>query len=373
MMQRSRRTTGFTLMEVILALGLAVAVMAAMGTAIFVHLRAVDKTRVAIERDQLARVLLRYMSNDLRAAVRREPFDDSALKAMLQGAKSAGGRSSGGGSSGQSNSQAGSASGSSGGNSSSQNSQSSQNSENSSQSSGSSQSSSSSSGASGGSSTESSSSTTSTTPPVAGVYGTAYDLQVDIARVPRPDEINTALAAGAPVLGDIKTVYYFLASAATGVLPSGATGLMRSEMNRAQALYASQNGNTDVILQNAQPLAVEVVGLEFRYFDGTQWLTEWDSQASNGLPLAIEIAVAIPDPLHPIDGVPAGSLFDPLSGIDPDIVFRTLVQLPNAQLSSSTSGSSTSGAESTSGSSSSNSSSSGSGGSSSGSSTSGGS
>jgi hypothetical protein len=37
----------------------------------------------------------------------------------------------------------------------------------------------------------------------------------------------------------------------------------------------------------------EVVGLEFRYFDGRQWTDAWDSRSRRALPLAVEVSVEI--------------------------------------------------------------------------------
>jgi hypothetical protein len=37
----------------------------------------------------------------------------------------------------------------------------------------------------------------------------------------------------------------------------------------------------------------EVVGLEFRYFDGQQWTDAWDSRSRRALPVAIEVSVEI--------------------------------------------------------------------------------
>ena len=44
-------------------------------------------------------------------------------------------------------------------------------------------------------------------------------------------------------------------------------------------------------------MAPEVLHLEFRYFDGTEWLDEWDTEQEGGLPVAVEIAIwiALPD------------------------------------------------------------------------------
>lgn len=48
-----------------------------------------------------------------------------------------------------------------------------------------------------------------------------------------------------------------------------------------------------------QLLASEVTQLEFRYFDGQFWASQWDSRTSGSLPLAVEVAVAIPRPSPP--------------------------------------------------------------------------
>ena len=42
-------------------------------------------------------------------------------------------------------------------------------------------------------------------------------------------------------------------------------------------------------------IALEVMALEFRYFDGQQWLSAWDSEELGGLPMAIEVAIAVED------------------------------------------------------------------------------
>ena len=42
--------------------------------------------------------------------------------------------------------------------------------------------------------------------------------------------------------------------------------------------------------------APEVVGLEFHYFDGEQWSSDWDSWQRRSLPLAVEVAMQIAAP-----------------------------------------------------------------------------
>jgi hypothetical protein len=222
---------GFTLLEVVLALGLTVVVMAAIGVAIFLHLRAVDHTRSAIERDQLARILLRRIGDDLRSAVRREPPDQAgmdALKTLMQSAKNAG---KGGG-----QGQSGGARASSSGNRGTQSTTAPENTTQASQPATTQRPI----GADDSSSESADETTTGTPAAVAGLYGTAYDLQIDLARVPRPDEFTAAMVNGVAPPSDVKTVYYFLANAATGLSPSGESGLMRSEMNRASALLPAR-------------------------------------------------------------------------------------------------------------------------------------
>jgi uncharacterized membrane protein YgcG len=328
----------YTLLEVVLALSLTVVVMSAIGMAIHLHLRSVDTTRTSIERDQLARTLMRRIGDDVRSAVRREPFDDSGLQSLMGAAKNAASAlgAAGGGAAGGSG--AGNAGGSSSG--------------------------SANMGATARTATTATTSTTGTTTTaasaqslsgtddstatgedatagtpavVAGLYGSPTELQMDIARVPRPDEFAEAMLAGGLPPSDVKTVYYFLTQSAVGLTTVGATtGLMRSEMNRATALFASENGDYQIFAQNAEPLAPEVVGLQFRYFDGFEWFTEWNSQARNGLPMAIEIALVIADPTSADQPLEAGALVDPtVDDVNPELVYHTVVQLPNAQIAAS--------------------------------------
>jgi type II secretory pathway pseudopilin PulG len=338
-MSRRTKHTGFTLLEVVLALALTVVVMTAIGIAIFLHLRAVDRTRLAIERDQIARILLRRIGDDLRSAVRLEPPDDAgmqALQTLMQSAKNAGQNSgSGGGGGGSAGSQSSRGAQSNTGTAGTANTT---GTTSTARSTGTAQQIS---GGDDSSQTQPADETTAGTPAaIAGLYGTAYDLQVDLARVPRPDEFTSAMLAGTSPPSDVRTVYYFLANAATGLSATGESGLMRSEMNRAAALYASGNGDFEIFLRNGQLLAPEVAAVEFRYFDGLEWFTEWNSQSMSGLPMAVEVAIMLYDPrLTAEQTVTAGSLFDPASGLDQELVYRTMIRLPSAQLASATSAS----------------------------------
>ena len=43
-------------------------------------------------------------------------------------------------------------------------------------------------------------------------------------------------------------------------------------------------------------LAEEVTHLEFQYFDGTEWLDEWDTEEEGGLPVAVLIEIWVASP-----------------------------------------------------------------------------
>jgi len=334
--QVARFQFGYTLLEVVLALSLTVVVMSAIGMAIHLHLRSVDTTRTAIERDQLARTLMRRIGDDVRSAVRKEPFDDSGLQSLMGAAKNAasalagaaGGGGSGGSGAGGSSSGSPSTGGTRG-----TGTTGTARSTGTTTAAGTTQSLSGS-GDSATTGDDAAAAEAGTPASVAGLYGTATELQIDIARVPRPDEFAEAMIAGGLPPSDVKTVYYFLAQSGVGLATGGeTTGLMRSEMNRATALFASQNGDYQIFTQNAASLAPEVVGLQFRYYDGLEWFTEWSSQDRNGLPMAIEIALVIADPTNADQPLEAGAIVDPtMDDVNPELVYHTVVHLPNAQL-----------------------------------------
>jgi hypothetical protein len=184
-----------------------------------------------------------------------------------------------------------------------------------------------------------------------GLYGSQYGLQVDASRLPRVDEYDPSLVAteqssAVKIPSDVKTISYFLRSdtdsGTSGTLGAGGTGLMRRELDRAVASMASQQ--SDPSQTDGELLAPEVNLLEFQYFDGTQWLTEWDSSQMGGLPLAIAITVGI-TPGGDASTVSAGAsaaAADPYSADSTDHQYRLVVHLPVARPATSASSSSNS-------------------------------
>lgn len=313
--RRSPARRGFTLLEVLLALALTVVLLSLLTFSISVYLRASNAGRDDVERSQLARVLLRRMSDDLRSTLWRNEADaassDSASSSDAPAASGSGsGSTSGSGAT--SGSQSGSGSGT-GGNTGSG----------------------SGSGNSSGDSNSSTSVSDSTElPPVTGLFGNQYEVQIDVSRLPRIEQYASAVVTSTDLVSDVKTVAYFCQTATSGVSTS-ASGLVRREFDRAATSYASTNGDVSAWEQGLAPIAQEVTAVEFRYFDGTEWLTEWDSQAKNALPLAVEIAIQLASSAPPA-GATANS---PLAAVMPATttiaatgeIYRVLVFIPQSQ------------------------------------------
>jgi hypothetical protein len=192
-------------------------------------------------------------------------------------------------------------------------------------------------------------------PPVPGLYGNQYELQLDISRLPRPDEYQVIASATDLTLphipSDVKTVTYYLQTmmnAGSGIqdplqdVRPGAvaapTGLVRREVDRSVMQYAMESGNFQALQRTGDLLAPEVTAVQFSYFDGYSWLTSWDSEQMQGLPVAVEIAVMI-TPRTSQTTSWTNEVAD--LGSAEAIVYRLVVQLPQgtpAQGTSSDSG-----------------------------------
>jgi hypothetical protein len=64
-------------------------------------------------------------------------------------------------------------------------------------------------------------------------------------------------------------------------------------MDRAVAAWAETSGGAESPYTSAKLLAAEVVGLEFQYYDGVDWVYEWDSATTKTLPRIIKIWLEI--------------------------------------------------------------------------------
>ncbi|MGC3967659.1 MAG: prepilin-type N-terminal cleavage/methylation domain-containing protein [Pirellulales bacterium] len=195
----------------------------------------------------------------------------------------------------------------------------------------------------GAASSESESTGEATAAPL-GVYGTQYDLQVDVSRVPRTDRMDSltgTIVAGTGAAAfdppsDVKTVTYYIAqnaavaqvaalpgAATSAVVPSG--GLVRREVDRSVVNYGTLYGGSTELGTTEQLLAPEATSLEFRYFDGTEWLTDWSSSDRSAVPVAVEILLTLRAP----EEAAVGSTWLVASPALPqEQTYRLLVHLP---------------------------------------------
>ena len=345
---KSRRG-GLTLLELLLAMALTIVLLAAVTSAMRFQLYTLDKSRASMEEAQLARAILRRLSDDIRGAVQEVPIDFSAATKLAQeslggadasqlsglaggdAASLAGGDLAGIADLGMSADDLSMSADDLG----------------------------------SGSSVDMESLASSTSPAqLPGLYGTETALQIDVSRIPRLDEYQRMILVDANGLAqtkfpsDVKTVTYYVrphdqlggaatpeeaaenVSRRTALNPQQeqfAGGLVRREVDRAVALWKSENFPSDSQVQYETLLATEVVALQFRYWDGLGWLTEWDAASQQGMPRAIEIALVLDS--EGVGEVVTIDLFAPnvgdfvLSTVDPNrtlSVYRQVVNLPLA-------------------------------------------
>ena len=290
------RRQAFTLLELILSLALTVAVVALIGGLVQMFLINQERGQDNVRQAQLARAILNMITEDIRTTVRYQPFDTSGLEQMLSGDPASGGAASAGASGG-----AGGASGAASGGAGSP---------------GASGQASGGAAPSGGSAADVNSSESAPLPP--GLYGSVTSLEIDISRLPRPDEYFPQMAD--PTTGnmgdmpsDIKTVgYYVQAPGPTGIQDPLATlmqqsaaagssaangqpsngGLVRRSVDRAVTQYAYESAQSDGLLKTGQIVAPEVIAIEFSYFDGETWQSQWDG-SQQGLPRVVKVTIAL--------------------------------------------------------------------------------
>jgi hypothetical protein len=325
----SQRRAGATLVETLLALALTGIVLMMINMAIDLNLRTLDSRRADIERALLAQSVLRHMAADLQNAVIYEPIDLSNVpewSGELPGIDGLGDLDGLGDRDGLDGMEAADSDPLSDDGL--------------------------------GLDDLPSSNTTdiegSTMPTsVPGLFGNQYELQVDVSHLPRVDQYEAFFTESAEmsftdIPSDVKTVAYYLntslgemtdassmevAGATTSTaMGTGGSGLVRRALDRAITAWAAQSGGLEEQVTSADLLAPEVNYLEFRYFDGNQWLTEWDSQELGGLPVAVEITIGI-DPAYGLDAASVDvAQMREMSMTDmSEFMYRLVVRLPTAR------------------------------------------
>lgn len=303
---------GFTLLEVVLTLSMAVVLMSLVGAALQFYAGSMNVRDLDVRRVQLAAAVLQMVSDDLRAATYPQEFDASALENFLAGAVGGGGGDS-------VSSAASEVLGIGDGNPGTLESP--------------------------GLESESIDLMASTmTLMRPGMIGNETEIQFDISRLPRLEQWQPILgdspAEVADVPSDLKTVTYYVqppgavggvsdplreylpqdsdGAAATGQTPGG---LVRRELDRAANKWAVETGGISRLLTTGDLLAEEVIAIEFSYFDGVNWQPFWNSDQMQALPLAVQVKLTIGEPAS-ADGEPtAATTAEPRT-------FTQIIQLP---------------------------------------------
>jgi type II secretory pathway pseudopilin PulG len=261
-----RAGAGFTLLEVLTALGLSVLLATAIYGAIAIYLRVSAGDQGELERSRLVRALLRQMTLDLQSVVFRAE-EETETSAEISGESSAT-AASGSGASGSSNS------------------------------------------TSGETQTIEIASVADTVQSTSlGLIGDGEKLTVHVSRPARGMNYQPVLSAGGANVrtSDLQSITYFLANPSAGGLEgavgqratsgqptaSGPQGLARLVGDRMAIEYADIERDVETLAQAAEIIAPEVVSLQFRYFDGLTWLAEWDSVSAQRLPNAVEITLGL--------------------------------------------------------------------------------
>jgi prepilin-type N-terminal cleavage/methylation domain-containing protein len=175
-----------------------------------------------------------------------------------------------------------------------------------------------------------------------GIVGTATDLLLFVSRPDRNLNYVSAqeIAATSDRSSDTMIVRYLVADTMAGGLAaeiaernaggafSGAYGLVRMSGDVYGLSTAVQEGDEMSQMSAAEVTAREVSAIAFQYFDGTAWQQEWDSTQLNMLPVAIEVVLTLrtPEPDDPTLPSPADDRY----GLG-ETTHRMVFALPTAE------------------------------------------
>ena len=279
-----RHRAGFTLLEVVLATGIAVLLLGALYVAVDMQLRFAQDSRDMLQESTLSRALFERMDADASQVVTLADPGRYRLGASVTGTSLAGATADTGANSTPTTS------------------------------SGAASSSSSATGASSSSSSSSSASSSSSTDDAAtsvvlplGVAGDSQTLHLFVSRVPR-EALATLNDPNAtpPVVSDLRRVSYWLAGG-----DGSPAGLARQEIPLVSSDDALQNLPPGIDNETSYVIADEVRSVQFQYFDGTDWQDTWDSTTLGadgvtpiGSPRAIAVTLGVTRPRSP-GGPPA--------------------------------------------------------------------
>ena len=319
-LQHSARR-GFSLLEVLLALGLTVIVMTIVFSAVYQYLFILTRQQAEIERKQVARGVVMMINEDLSGAIQFKSEDYSAVANLVASQSLAGiGALSGTGDLSDTETEeidadaveqeildAVAQGGTEGGG--------------------------------DGESDEDSDEGGDEEGEVGGrptLIGNRNLLRMDTSSLPRLDEYNMFVAGRTTeeqLPSDVKTVTYFYSDSPPAVedeiLPEFGRegGLYVRRIDRAVEAFIGEEDVSDKPDEYCELIAPEVVSIQFRYFDGEEWREEWDSEEEGGCPVAIEVVITL-DPQRGLTESAARQQTNP----EELEVLRTVVYLPVAEI-----------------------------------------
>lgn len=294
---------GLTLLEVLLAAGLGIVLIGGIYAAIEQTWRMNASGKVELERQQIARAVLRQITLDIRnTGFTAKPSGETDTSGTSSSGTAGTGGTSGSGSSSGSTTGSGGASAS-------------------------------------GSSSGSTGSTETTT--VAGedkpqwttsegIRGTTTELSIDLSN---PRMLSSAMSVNGTRPTDLQTVVYAVSSTNGATFANGADsgtfnrpdtdglGLVRSAGDRSALEEVGESTSAMGLPGPAKLLAPEIAGIQFRYFNGLAWMTEWDTVALGMLPRAVEVTIVFEPP--PSRGLMTNATVAPGSEI-----YRTVIPVP---------------------------------------------
>jgi prepilin-type N-terminal cleavage/methylation domain-containing protein len=364
---RSSRA-GFTLFELILAVALSAILLTLIGTAINLYLMRIDTDRTRVEEAQLARSVLAMIADDIRATSIYQKQDTTQLAQLMLASTpfdvndidkpraaspnspttpaalpaAAGGVAAAAATPATSGSSAGSSLASANG--------------------------------------SSANASDSTIMPLGiNSNGSNAEVYIDVTHLPGQEELFSTTTgytnAESPVSqggggmssstsstegnvdppADLKTIHYYVRPGnpvepgsieATSLSPAtqaSAGGLVREEVPRQTRLFTEQQGNSAAPNNGGTLIAPEVAQIQFRFFDGSQTVDEWDMLQTPQLPVAVEVSVWLRS-ARANSSSAENSSTDTLNGTRE---YKQVVFLPNAALSAAANAASTSSTSST--------------------------
>ena len=335
---------GFTLLELLIAIGLTSILMIALFAAMNIYFKLQLDSHEEITRQQISRTLLRQMTRDIQSVVfvKKKTVDEESTKTGGTGTGGTGTGSTGTGGTGTGGTGTGSTgTGSTGTGSTGTGSTGTGSTGTGSTGTGSTGTGSTGTGSTGTGSTGTGDTTAAMLTYTSGLVGSTNDL---LLYVNRPDRNLSyvdaqSLTSTSERTGDLMIIRYLIADTGGGGLSSqiakrfssgddGPIGLVRITGDLYGMSTAVQAGNEEDFTNVDKIDAKEVSRLEFRYYDGLAWQETWDSNDQNALPVAIEILLT----LRNLESASSAH-----SGNDPDpwalgeTTHRMIVALPLAE------------------------------------------